>query len=111
MPSDRFDVELTEGAEDDLEAIFDYLAQDRSVEDATRLLDAFEDKIRTLERYPLRGAIPKELQSLGIREFRQLLMNPYRLIYRVVGRKVFIVVVADGRRDMQRLLEQRLLGR
>jgi toxin ParE1/3/4 len=63
-----------------------------------------------LERYPLRGNIPKELDTLGIREFRQVLMRPYRLIYRVMEDKVFIMIIADGRRDMQTLLERRLLG-
>lgn len=54
---------------------------------------------------------PKELDALGIREFRKILMPPYRLIYRVVGATVFIIVIADGRRDMQTLLEHRLLNR
>lgn len=111
MAKGRFEVELTHGAEHDLEAIFDYLAENRSVDQASELLDAFLAKIRTLERFPLRGSIPKELETLGIGEFRQLLMRPYRLIYRVAKDKVFIMVIADGRRDMQALLERRLLRR
>jgi toxin ParE1/3/4 len=111
MAKDRFGVELTQGAEDDLESIFDYLAENHSVEQATELLDSVLSKIQTLERYPQRGSIPKELETLGIREFRQVLMRPYRLIYRVMEDKVFIMIIADGRRDMQTLLEQRLLGR
>jgi toxin ParE1/3/4 len=110
MPKDRFEVELTQGAEDDLESIFDYLAENHSVEQAAELLDSVLSKIQTLERYPLRGNIPKELDTLGIREFRQVLMRPYRLIYRVMEDKVFIMIIADGRRDMQTLLERRLLG-
>lgn len=110
MISDRFAVELTQGAEDDLEAIYDYLAENASEEVAVELLDAFLEKIQTLEQFPLRGGIPNELQSLGIRDFRQVLMSPYRLIYRVAKGTVFIMVLADGRRDMQALLERRLLG-
>ena len=111
MPTRKFQVELTEGAEDDLERIYRYLAENRSSEDAERLLDAFLDKIQTLERYPLRGAVPKELESIGIRDYRQVLLTPYRLIDRVKNDTVFIMVIADGRRDMQALLERRLLGR
>ena len=111
MPKDRFDVELTQGPEYDLEAIFDYLAENVSLEAATDLLDRLLDKIQTLELYPLRGNVPKELESLGIREFRQILVSPYRLIYRVIEQTVFIMVIADCRRDMQALLERRLLGR
>ena len=111
MPKGRFDVELTQGAEDDLEAIFQFLAESVSLEIAADLLDGFVSRVESLERFPLRGNVPKELESLGIREFRQILMSPYRLIYRVMAPKVFIMVIADGRRDMQALLERRLLGR
>jgi toxin ParE1/3/4 len=111
MTEERFEVELTQGAEDDLETIHGYLAEHRSAEAAESLLDAFLEKIHTLARYPDRGSVPKELETLGIREFRQILLDPYRLIYRVIGSKVFILVIADGRRDMQALLERRLLGR
>lgn len=111
MADERFDVELTAGAEADLEAIYDYLAEQRSTDDAEALLEAFLERIETLERFPLRGAVPKELDALGIHEFRQILLSPYRLIYRVLGTKVFVLVIADGRRDMQALLERRLLGR
>ena len=109
--AERFDVELTQGAEDDLEAIYDYLAENRSVDDAEALLDALLEKVAMLERFPLRGNVPKELDALGIREFRQVQLWPYRLIYRVAGGTVFILLIADGRRDMQTLLEARLLGR
>ncbi|QKR98308.1 type II toxin-antitoxin system RelE/ParE family toxin [Sphingomonas sp. CL5.1] len=111
MADRRFEVELTEGAERDLETIHAWLAEHRSPDDAEALLDSFLDKVQTLERFPLRGAVPRELDALGIREFRQILLTPYRLIYRVAGETVFILVIADGRRDMQALLEHRLLTR
>ena len=72
----------------------------------TRLLEA-ADRLAT---FPHRGAHPRELQALGIREYRQTFFKPYRLIYRVIGRQVFVYVIADGRRDMQSLLLRRLLG-
>lgn len=106
-----YEVRLTQGAEDDLEAIYDYVAEHRSAEEASALLDALLAKVGTLEQFPERGAVPGELATLGIRDFRQLLSAPYRLVYRVVGKKVFVSLIADGRRDMQTLLQQRLLGR
>jgi toxin ParE1/3/4 len=50
------------------------------------------------------------LLALGIREYRQAFFKPYRLIYRVIGKRVFIYLIADGRRDMQSLLSRRLLA-
>jgi len=110
MAKAPFTVELTYGAEKDLEQIHAYLAEHRSIDAANALLDDLIDVIESLERFPLRGAVPKELDALGIREFRQLLLRQYRVIYRVAGSKVFVVIIADGRRDMQALLERRLLG-
>ncbi|MFZ4745909.1 MAG: type II toxin-antitoxin system RelE/ParE family toxin [Sphingomonas sp.] len=105
-----FDVRLTRGAEIDLEALHGYVKDNRSAEQADALLDQLLAAIETLETFPLRGSVPNELDALGIREFRQILVEPYRLIYRVSGKTVFVMVIADGRRDMQALLERRLLG-
>lgn len=110
MAKDLFEVHLTHGAERDLESSFDYLTENGSAEQAAALLGSFLSKVQTLERYPSRGSIPKELDALGIREFRQVLLQPYRIIYRITDDKVFVMIIADGRRDMQTLLQQRLLG-
>jgi toxin ParE1/3/4 len=59
---------------------------------------------------PERGSYPKELLALGIKEYRQTFFKPYRAIYRIVGRRVYVYLIADGRRDMQSLLARRLLG-
>jgi toxin ParE1/3/4 len=50
------------------------------------------------------------LLALGIKEFRQASFKPYRLIYRVAGMQVIVVLIVDGRRDMQAVLARRLLG-
>lgn len=111
MTSGHFRVELSEGAEADLTALHGYMVAHRSPEQADALLDALLATIETLETLPDRGNIPKELEKLGIREYRQLLLPPYRLIYRVAGRRVVILIIVDGRRDMGALLERRLLTR
>ena len=62
-----------------------------------------------LARFPLRGAHPRELLELGVRDFRATAFKPYRVIYRVEGKRVLVYVIADGRRDLQSLLSRRLL--
>jgi toxin ParE1/3/4 len=106
-----FEVRITKGAENDLEALHHYLAVNRSAAEAATLLDAILDKIITLEQFPLRGPICPELDRLGISEFRQIYHGPHRLIYRVNDNIVYIMIIADSRRDMKALLERRLLGR
>lgn len=41
---------------------------------------------------------------------RQVHFKPYRVIYRVVGQNIVVLVIADGRRNLKALLERRLLG-
>ena len=65
--------------------------------------------MKALERFPERGRHPAELLTLGIREYRETFFKPYRIIYYVDGKRVYVALIADGRRDMQALLERRLL--
>lgn len=103
-----FEVLLTEDAERDLEQIYDYVVGQGDHTEADRILDKIEQALGKLERHPTRGSYPKELLDVGIREYRQILLAPYRLIYRVIDDRVFVYLIADGGRDMQDLLARRL---
>ena len=104
------EVLLTQGAEQDLESIHDYISEFDSVANANHVLDRLMEVVEGLARFPERGSYPKELVALGIKEYRQTAFKPYRVIYRVMGRQVVIYRIVDGRRDMQSLLARRLLG-
>jgi len=106
----RHEVLITQGAERDLEEIYDHIAEFDSPEKAEYVLGRLLEVAERLATFPDRGPHPKELQALGIREYRQTYFKPYRLIYRVIGKQVFIYLIADGRREMQSLLAGRLLG-
>lgn len=105
-----FEVLLTAGAGRDLEAIHDYIAEAESPARAAQVLRRLRRAAERLAEFPERGGYPGELLALGIRDYRQLVLEPYRMIYRIIGRQVFIIVIADSRRDMQALLARRLLG-
>lgn len=105
----KFQVLLTRGAEQDLEAIYDYIAEFDSVANANHVLDELMKLAQSLSHSPKRGSYPKELTSLGIKEYRQTSFKPYRVIYRIMGKQVLIYLIADGRRDMQSVLARRLL--
>ncbi|MBF0219355.1 MAG: type II toxin-antitoxin system RelE/ParE family toxin [Gammaproteobacteria bacterium] len=106
----KFEVLLTEGAEQDLEAIYDYISEFDCVANANNVLDALLDVVESLAKFPQRGSYPKELVGLGIKEYCQTLFKPYRVIYRVIGSQVIIYLITDGRREMQSVLTRRLLG-
>ena len=112
MPSAlaSYTVLLTQGAEQDLEAIYDYIAEIDCQRSADHVQDPLMVAVQRLASFPDRGSYPRELIALGIKDYRQTFFKPYRVIYRVMGARVILYVIADGRRDMQSLLLRRLLG-
>jgi toxin ParE1/3/4 len=104
-----FSVLLTDDAVRDLEDIYDYIDLNDGRGQADHVLDRIEKAFGSLSENPLRGVYPKELIALGLREFRQIFFKPYRTIYRVIENNVCVLLIADGRRDMQALLQRRLL--
>jgi toxin ParE1/3/4 len=104
-----FEVFLTDDASRDLEELVAYISSHDNSSNAIHILDKIEETISSLADNPDRGTIPPELRSVGIAEYRELFFKPYRLIFRVIGQNVYIYLIVDGRRDLQTLLEQRLL--
>ncbi len=105
----RFTVNLVIDAETDLFDIYLYVSQYDSPEKADRLLKNLEKTILRLETTPLRGHYPPELERIGVLEFREIFFKPYRIIYQVLRDIVYVHCVIDGRRDLQDLLQRRLL--
>lgn len=104
-----FEVRLAPGALADLEEIHDWIVLHDSPARAAHVEDRILAAIAALALQPARGAHPRELLALGIREFRETFFKPYRIIYAVEGKHVDVQVIADGRRDMRALLARRLL--
>lgn len=105
----KYRVFLTDDAVRDLEEIDAYLHAHDGPGRAEHVLDKIGDAILSLEELPERGPHPPELAALGIQEYRELFFKPYRIIYRVQKKHVYVYLITDGRRDMQGLLGRRLL--
>lgn len=104
-----FMVFLTGDAARDLEELYRYIAVHDAPGKAEHVPANIEKVLNSLSDSPERGNYPKELLDLGIRDYREDFFKPYRVIYRVTGNYVYVMLIADGRRDMQTLLQRRLL--
>ena len=101
---------LTRHAVNDLEELDTWISAHDSPERADYVIERISEVFQKLTELPERGTYPKELSALGIHEFREVFFKPYRIIYRVERRTIYIYLIADGRRDMQTLLSRRLLN-
>jgi len=100
---------LTEDARQDLQHLHDWIATNDDPANAAYVLDQIEHALESLSENPLRGRYPRELVEVGLKEYREIFFKPYRIIYRVLESRVYVMVITDGRRDMQALLQRRLL--
>jgi len=108
MPSPRFRVQWAEVAVRDLEEIVAFIAMD-SARDADRVLRRIETRAATLEANPSRGRLVPELARFGMRTWRELVVRPYRLVFRAEGDTVTVLAVFDARRELEDVLLDRLL--
>ena len=102
-------VYLTQEAQKDLLDIHEYVAGHDDPQKADALLAHLQDTCAELTRFPFRGHAPPELKRVGVELYRELHYKPYRVIYEIVQKKVFVHAILDGRRDLRSLLERRLV--
>ncbi|MEK6657012.1 MAG: type II toxin-antitoxin system RelE/ParE family toxin [Nitrospirota bacterium] len=105
----KYEVRIDNVAIDDLYAIYRYVTNNDSPAKADNLLDNIQKAMLPLETMPARGNHPPEMQRWGILDFREIFFKPYRIIYEIRNKAVFIHAILDGRRNCEDLLQQRLL--
>ena len=104
-----YDVRWSEAAERDLTAIVEYIADD-SPSRAYEALKALRRKAWSLRTFPGRSRIVPELQEQGITQYHELVVSPWRIIYRASERTIYVLSVLDSRRSIEDILLQRLTG-
>jgi len=105
----KYKVNIIKSAEDDLLELYKYIYFNDCEENADKIYAKLVNKITSLQEFPNRGHIPSELKLLGIEDFLEIHYKPFRIIYQIIGKVVFVHCILDGRRDMQKLLQERLI--
>jgi toxin ParE1/3/4 len=100
---------LTAEAEEDVFDIYRYVLADDGRDRADHVLAKLQETCQSLKQMPGKGHIPPELDRIGVHGFLEIHFKPYRIMYQIVDKKVFIHGVLDGRRALQDVLERRLL--
>lgn len=91
----------------DMDDILDYVATSQGGDSAEHLYLKVASRIESLSRFPRRARLVAELRRVGVREYRELIVSHYRILFRIVGQTVAILGVLDGRRDLSELIMRR----
>jgi len=97
----------SEVAENDLKGIMAYIALDNPIQ-ALKKLDEIKKKACGLYAFPEKGHVVPELRGYGILTYRELIVPPWRIIYRMAEKTVFVLSVLDSRRNIEDILLSRL---
>lgn len=105
--SQMYQIVWADIAGSDLKEIIDYIAID-SLADALKILKKIKQSASSLYTSPERGRVVPELQDQGILTYRELIVPPWRIIYRISGKDVYVLSVLDSRRNVEDILLKRL---
>jgi len=91
-------VHWTDTAQDHLDAIYTYIAQD-SPEYALRMVDRLTRRSRQIAEAPLSG---RRVPEYDLDQIREVIERPYRIIYHITPDRIDVIAVLHGARDVLR---------
>lgn len=98
----------TKPALNDLDEIFNYIASD-SIEIAIMQYERIKETAEEIQDFPKKGRIIPELQNENITKFREMIVNPWRMMYRIEENRILILALIEGRRNIEEILMKRQL--
>lgn len=104
----KYDILWAGVAENDLKEIIEYIAID-SPADALRIFKKIKQKASSLYTLPERGRIVPELQEQGILLYREWVVPPWRIVYRISEMRVYVLSVLDAGQKVEDILLKRLI--
>lgn len=90
----------TEPALDNLNDIAEYIAISNP-HAAKKLVENVFSKVQRFEQFPDSGRVPEEISNLN---YREVVVNPCRVFYKVEGDSVYILHVMRQERDLRKFL-------
>ena len=102
----KYRVKWTSVAKKDLNEIIDYIANDE-IDIARKQFLRIKESAENLKLFPEQGRYIPELLNQNIRKYKEIIITPWRLMYKIENEIVYILAVIDGRRNIEDILMKR----
>jgi len=103
----RYRVVVPPSVKNDLKGIVEYHYEINRTY-SKKLFDKIIQRIRELETFPEKGRIVPELRDHNIVDYKELIEEYFRIVYRVFDEEVLLISIIDGRRNVEEVLIQKL---
>jgi addiction module RelE/StbE family toxin len=107
---EKYFIKWAAPARDDLDEIIEYIAQ-TNMTYAVKVLDKIELAVKNLDTSPKRGRIVPELERYGYVLYREIIVDYWRIMYKIENDIVYIMVVIDGRRNVEDIILKKIITR
>ncbi len=94
----------------DLNIIADYIVLDSS-KIAIKTTQKIKSATANLKKFPNHGKIVSELKKYGVYDFYEIVISPWRIIYKTSKTDIFIFAIIDSRRDFEDILFDRFINK
>ena len=104
----KFDIKWTSPALDDLDEIIEYISK-TNLTYAIKVMDKIYEQVNKLDISPERCRIVPELEKYGYLIYRQLIVDYWKIIFKIEENIVYIMLVIDGRRNIEDIILKKIL--
>ena len=80
--TNNYFVNVSKSAKNDLREIVNFIAKNNPT-NALNVLKKIEGRINSLAKFPERGGYVPELLKYNIKDYRQLIESPWKIIYKI----------------------------
>jgi len=106
----KFLIKWASPARDDINEIIDFIAEKNKIY-SIKVLNKIKENVEKLRTFPSLYRIVPELEKYGYFIYREIIVDYWRIIYKVENNYVFIMLVIDGRRNLEDILLKIILLR
>jgi plasmid stabilization system protein ParE len=104
----KYNVKWAAPAREDINEIIDFTSL-TNINYAVKVLDKIEENVMKLEKFPEIYRIVPEMERYGYLIYREMIVDYWRIIYKIENNLVYIMLVTDGRRNLEDLILRKLL--
>ena len=104
----KYKIFWNKSAERSLSDILDYIIENDTIENAYKIYKKIKEGAELLKVSPKQGRAVPELKVLGDK-YREIIIKPWRILYTLEHDLVKVLLVIDGRRDLEEILFERMI--
>jgi len=106
----KYFVKWTAPAREDVNEIIDHISL-TNLNYSVKLMDMIEEKVEKLKTSPKSYRIVPELEKYGYLMYREIIVEYWRVMYKIENKYVYIMLVIDGRRNLEDILLKKMILR